>query len=416
MESAPTAAGDARRKAELCGRIVVYITLFGMLGGFLWAYRAAFYKGLGYPSNTFLFRPENAFGDLKDFFGPVLSGDPLTAYVSVYPPFSYVLMEPFARIGGNASVAILAAICCTGLAIFAWWELSGFKPVDRVALVLVLAGFNFPVLYAIDRANIDVFATLFVAAAIVSLQTRRSFSGAIFVGAAAATKIYPAIFLLLLVKRREWWPTAAGVGVALILTFSSFAVFSYSPLEGTSALAERLSVYTNAYAVGDEGLRFGSSLYGMLKVFLVPDVVSGQEAIQNLLTAYTAFSILVGLVVIVMLVMLPLAFWEQVTLLTSACLLLPSVSADYRLVLLVVPLALFLREGTTTRLSLAVTTCFALLLVPKPYFQVKPPDVNVGVVVNPFLLLTLMALVAGAGIARSRSKAPKGAAPNMSPA
>ena len=101
-------------------------------------------------------------------------------------------------------------------------------------------------------------------------------------------------------------------------------------------------------------------------------------------------------------------------MLSTAIILLPTVSSDYRLLLLVVPLALFLRRGTSTRLAPLIATCFALLLVPKPYLQVRAPDVNIGVVVNPLLLAALMGVILGTGIVRQRKTRATSDAPRAS--
>ena len=102
--------------------------------------------------------------------------------------------------------------------------------------------------------------------------------------------------------------------------------------------------------------------------------------------------------------LLPLRLWEQVTLLTVALVVLPSSSGDYRLLHFLVPLALFLRLGAGSRLRWWYAVLFALLLVPKAFVLLRPDGTNLGVVLNPLVMLLLAAMVVGTGVARLARK------------
>ena len=81
-------------------------------------------------------------------------------------------------------------------------------------------------------------------------------------------------------------------------------------------------------------------------------------------------------------------FWRRLCLLTIAMLLLPNVSADYRLVFLLLPLGLFVREGKPSRYDLLLCWLFGCLLIPKNYL-ILDQDRNIGMLLNPLLLLLL---------------------------
>lgn len=69
------------------------------------------------------------------------------------------------------------------------------------------------------------------------------------------------------------------------------------------------------------------------------------ETVRDVLQYYLMLSaVLLGGVALA-LWRLPLVLWEEVTLLTVALNVLPTVSADYKLLHLVLPAALFLRYG-----------------------------------------------------------------------
>ncbi len=61
---------------------------------------------------------------------------------------------------------------------------------------------------------------------------------------------------------------------------------------------------------------------------------------------------------------------------------------DYRLVFLLLPLGLFVREGKPSRYDLLLCWLFGCLLIPKNYL-ILDQDRNIGMLLNPLLLLLL---------------------------
>ena len=393
-------AADAGRSTTL-SRAVFYMVAFGTLTGFLWAYLQGFYRFKGFPLNTFLFKPEVHMTDLTMFF-PLLERNVPYAERAVYPPLNFVLMEPFSWIGNTPATVLWVIVGAGGLAAFLAVEFDFLHIADRLAISIGLVVFSYPFLFAFDRGNVEIFVTLALAAGVYCLQRRNfGFSGALF-GAAGALKVYPIIFLALLLIRRKWIASLTGLVAAALLTQVASALYGFTLPRMVETLNSNVSIFNYWFLVGDGGLAFGNSLFGATKILFTN---AGDLEQANSLLAVYSWVIPAGFLAAAVAVwLLPLRLWEQVTLLTVALVVLPSSSGDYRLLHFLVPLALFLRLGAGSRLRWWYAVLFALLLVPKAFVLLRPDGTNLGVVLNPLVMLLLAAMVVGTGVARLARK------------
>jgi hypothetical protein len=398
----PDAEGDLDR-AALMVRTLSYLVVFGVIAGFLWSYRQGYYRGLPFPHNSFLFIPSDHFRDLLNFSEPLKANDPYSWVGAVYPPFAYIVMEPFSWVTSGQATVLWTVIVVGGLGSFVAWELDFVPPIDRAAAVVALTVCSYPFLFSFDRGNIEAFITLLLAAFVWALQTGRRDLAAVAVGTAAAIKGYPLIFAALFLVWRQWRPLIITAATAMGLTFVGSVYYGFNLPHTISLLRRNLHTYNEVAGVADSGLAWGCSLFGPVKLVAV-DVLGGDtETVRALLPAYLAFTAVLGLGLVIALWRLPLRFWEQITLLVLALNLLPTVSADYKLLHLVVPTVLFLRYGTDDRRRWWYLVGFAALMVPKAYVVLRPDGVNIGVILNPLIMLAIGLAIIDTAFARSAS-------------
>ena len=96
-------------------------------------------------------------------------------------------------------------------------------------------------------------------------------------------------------------------------------------------------------------------------------------------------------------------------LIVFAMLLLPSVSADYKLLLVYLPLVLFLNTEGEGKLELVYIVLFALLLIPITYYflptvvsENKIHEISIGVVIRIVDMLVFCLVIIGSGIWKQR--------------
>ncbi len=374
-------------RAETMVRAITYLIAFGVVAGFFWAYREGFYKGRPWPYNTFLYMPQIHFTDLTSLYGPVRAGNPYAS--SNYPPFSYLLIEPFAWLRGTKATVLWTALIVGGLGTFVAWELKFVRRVDRLAAVVVLTVINYPFLIAFDRGNIEIFVTLALALFAWAWQTNRTELAAVAIGVAAAIKGYPLIFAALFLARGQWRNLAIVAGTALVLTFAGSGFYNFDLPHTLSLMRAQINAYNQVYVIGPWGLPYGCSLFGALKLFATNVMGGGTPTVTYLVPIYQEVTALLGIGLVVALWRLPLRFWEQVALLTFALDALPTVSGGYKLLHLVIPIALFLRFGADDRWRWWYLAGFATLMVPMAYVIIGFEGTNLGVVADPVIMLAM---------------------------
>jgi hypothetical protein len=79
--------------------------------------------------------------------------------------------------------------------------------------------------------------------------------------------------------------------------------------------------------------------------------------------------------------------------LTISIILLPYSTNDYRLVYLFVPLFMYIASAEKSPLDMPITILWGLLLIPKNYYHIVSDDANIGMIINPLLLVGLLVLL-----------------------
>ncbi|WP_027005384.1 glycosyltransferase family 87 protein [Conexibacter woesei] len=413
---------DAENAATLT-RAMTYAVLIGLFVAGAWMYREAYYQGLPFPKNTFLFVPGSHFGDLYDFFKPLQAHDPLNYPYAVYPPFSYIVMEPFVWAGYQGSIVLWVGLAAVAIGGFLARQLSFLPPIDRIAAVFALTFATYPFLISLDRGNIELVITVLLVALAWAWQTDRWVVAALAIGAMTAMKGYPIIFAAPLLVGRQWRALALCIVSAGLLTVLGSIYYNFDVVHTWNLLHARLTFYNDTYVIGDAGLAYGCSLFGPLKLLLV-DVLGGDAAtVRSAIPYYEAATVVILAGSVWVLWRRRLALWQQMTLLVCLLNLLPTVSGGYKLLHLVIPIGLFLRDGSRDPFRWVYMLLFALLMIPKAYFFFRLGGSVSDIVVLDPLLMTLLVVLVVVSAFRTREEtaepAPAAAAatePGYSPA
>jgi hypothetical protein len=141
-----------------------------------------------------------------------------------YPPFGAVQLAVLYASGHPVIFFLLLAVAGLSLAVWGVRRALVANGIDRriatffpITLVLIC----FPIERLVVQGNIEIFLWIFAAAGAWAYLRDRDDAAAIFWGLAAASKLYPAILLLLLLPRRKFRAFAVGV-----LVFVAVSVLS----------------------------------------------------------------------------------------------------------------------------------------------------------------------------------------------
>lgn len=399
-------------KKEDKASLIALIVVVGFVVSVFFHYFQAYYNNEPFPKNTFLYSPAKAWGDFYEIFEPIKAG---TIKFTVYFPFAYIpffLLSVFpVRMAANTFVSafIIAAVW------FVYAHLDFLPRVQRWTVTIILSLFTYPLLFCIDRANLEGIVFLLLALFFISFKRENTKLSVLFLSCAAAMKFYPGIFVILYLVRRQYRPMfAVGIttGLLSLLCASFYPGGAVTTFKNMSA---NMNEFKQAFIVGNSGMPFSCSYFGLIKVLMRiynNTVVTLADNYQNvsLLTPkissltlpYTITCLVLFSLICLYLLFRERTLWKQVALLTFAMLLFPVVSFDYKLIHLLFPLMFFITADECENDDRSYALIFGLLLIPKAYYWFMG-SVSISVILNP-LLMTMMALtIMGNGLKIGRT-------------
>ncbi len=207
-----------------------------------------------------------------------------------------------------------------------------------------------PAPFLLERGNFEVFVWLLVAAGLAAFLKDWKYAAAIFFALAICAKIYPALFLLLFIPRRQYWPILLSC-VTVVVVFLASLAGAGTPvsrnLQDISAISKMLHDEQIVHTYEDN-LRWDHSLlsepkavlYTVDRAFhLIPK--DGNPAYPGMIRIYGILAPLTFLTLYFLRIRkLPLL--NQFATLTLCSVLLPYISYEYTLVVLYLVWAVFL--------------------------------------------------------------------------
>ena len=245
----------------------------------------------------------------------------------------------------------------------------GLAIVPTLVFIAVLLLTSWPLLFLLERGNIESIVILFTFAGAVAFWRRRPLSAGVLWGLAACLKIYPLVLLLLFCTRRL--RTAALLGLATFTTALILSFWFVGPTIEIAALGTLHGIggFVSTYAMktrGDE-LRFDHSYLAFFKAPLAIRHLHVNPDVRWLSRTYLLL-FGAGAIAVYLLRARHLPRTNQFLLLSIAMVSLPPVSYDYTLLHLYPGFVLltFLavdasRHGSTPAVLRHLFWCFTLL-------------------------------------------------------
>jgi hypothetical protein len=392
-----------------------------------------------------LFAQNDRFRDLTNYTGKIANlrdgGEALGRGLPVYnypAPAAYVyafLLRGFPRHPVRAYISILLMGLFISAALLWKAALHGRTRSWGLAAAIVSTGiFGFPMIFTMDRANLEGAVGLILGTGLVLFVVGRYYGSAIFIGLAASVKPFPGLFFLLLIRKKLYKEAMVGVVAAGCSMVLALTALGPTPLAAYKGLQPGVKRYYNDYIMRvpspTEG-RFEHSIMDGLKSVASRSAhawnrrkrhkleavkstqASGQSSAESFeilaqesarrstgMRALLPFSVFLsaGAFAFVLLRIFKLPVVNQMILLGIAITLLPPVAAEYTLLHLYVPFGVFLlflmREVATDRVVceqkyiLTMLILFAFLFSPVTFF---------GIYAGDFKLLVLVGLLIIAG-------------------
>jgi len=382
--------------------LLVLIIVVGFSIAVVYHYVMGYYFGKPWPANTFLHTPQARFWDFKlvvhqsaalDPFGEDIggfAGSPFAQFVGYL--FSLVrpaLLQLLVFFGSFFVVFILMVK----------HHLYGLKTrltAHQLLAIFAIVFLTYPVLFAVDRANFDLLVVplLFLFALTYGRQQHKT--STVFLALAIALKPYTAIFAIVYFLDKRFRDGLLVIFNAVFLTALSLSLFKDGLFVETQKYFTDLSHTVDYLSVGSQQV-FTSDLYSLLTVTMksVGDVLNADIFLPAHPVARVSYAVTAAIVAVYFVIRLwekPRPLWKTMAVLTILIILLPINSHDYRLTYLFVPMLMYLGTNEDSRKALLTIILWGLLLVPKAYYHLQPPQ-NIGMVINPLLLIGLLVCI-----------------------
>jgi hypothetical protein len=373
-------------------------------------------EGMSWPWTSFLFQEQDQFNDWYNSVAQAASGDPYYFHgrpaLATYFPGAYLLFRVGTGMGQRLGVGLYVAIseALLAIAIFSmWFSKCSSASVARsehdretpLLLLLALLG-SYPVLFALDRGNIDLWIACGCTVFVATLGGRRQTIGLVALAIGIAAKGYPAAFLGLLVERRDFRGVFVCILATAVISFVALLSFEGNLFSSIDGLRQNLHLFQERYVLGGDSLFATSDPYDAIRLFasgsLSAESVSSDAAASRLvpisaavLQIYMPCVSLYALVSAVFVLVVPVAQWRRVTAVCLVAIMFPNVANDYKLCCLLPGLLLLLLNPISKRREGIALVLFAGLYIPKSYFFFNAASISM--LINPVLLIALALVV-----------------------
>jgi hypothetical protein len=389
-----------KRSLDASARLSVIsgITLFGFIAAVIYHYYAGAYLNMTYPHNTFLFNPVDKFNDFYNQLKIVKNFNPYyeTGGVeAVYFPFSYLIIYLYSLI---RPFTLSLAVYSISFAVFvACYNYVNMKAkTDEIKNWIIMTLLTYPFLFSIDRANFENLLFVFMALFIYFYQKRKYLLSVLFLSCAVGMKLYPILFVLLFISDKKYKEVVYVLVLSLLMTLVSMIVLKGGFVASMNGVLNGLEYHKINYGIGDAGLHYNSSIYGMIKAIIYeyfePVFIGDRQNVHLFYNIYFKGCIIIAAGISLFMIMYRQEFWEKVAVITLIQLLLPYMTGDYKLIHLLIPMFLFIQTSKLTKNDLLYAILFGILLIPKNYYYLFD-DVSASVIINPLLMTAMLVMI-----------------------
>lgn len=302
--------------------------------------------------NVYFYDPYDTF---MDFYNSVIHNrDPYTQTpLSIYPPLMYVIyliirhFIPIELVDAgsfalrDSQIGLMTYFIYSMILIYVFsWLLDWFYEGSKNKRKLILGCFllSYPFVFCFERGNAIFIAFIFTLVFFLGYKSKRNvirYVSYFALAIAAAIKIYPAIYGVLLLKKGKWKDVIICVVIGITVFFAPFLL-----LAGES---RKIMTWIN-------NILFTNGLFGEFGYGIRHNIVAMFEALGIFMDSNLIY---VGRIVLALMVISVIWIffknkqmdeWKRVMLLTLLMIFIPGMSYSYVLIFLTIPILQFFNE------------------------------------------------------------------------
>ena len=396
------------RRIEYIGKII----LWGFVLSVLFHLVKSIIHGFHYPNDTFLLIPSNRF---FDFYNPYEACKGLNPYFTTfiyrsnYYPFLNILVFLFTLLPKMVSLLLFNFIF---ILFFLRVNVSNLGDAGRGKFIkntLIFTFLTYPFLFCLDRANYENIVFIFLYLFVYFYYRKKFIISSIFLSFAAAMKVFPAIFLILFLSDKKYKETIFTIVFIAALTVLSLMFHRGGFFPNLHFMLSGFGVNETAFLCGNNVVQRGVSLFTLAKIYFIQTNQIASVDMARFLGAYIKTALILLIPFFGYVLFIEKEPWKKVMILFSAALLMPQLSADYKLIHLFIPMFMFINSDKESRFDLFYMVMFGLLLIPKDYYLFPKimsdsgcSDISIAVVLNILIIIVMAVVIAVDGFLKQR--------------
>ena len=390
------------------------------------------YFGFGYNIFGYLFLGQDTFSDFLQstlfaelYYNPGLGDDVNSGFSQPLGPpliFYYLAIRrvfPSFDVYTQAEMPIILA----GLILLALMALlfTLLLLITRNPLFSLLLVFSHPIIFIVGRGNPDILLCILFSLFIILQSKNKELLSATVLSLMIATKLPLVIFVTIFLYRRQLKGFVLAPTLATIFFFGSLTFRPFVVSEQFATFRIVTDRYFRDYVIGDGGTLFNNSLFGLIKSLFYLIFGSSLDSVSDLVEMNTNLSRYYwGLILVLIFLFLTYLIsnlggkksfstsfllkgiqeidWSEILfVLTILFILIPNISAEYRLGFLIVSFAGLYSRNSSLLARKEFLALFFITLIPK-HFIIFEDSLQVfgtftfASIINPTLLLTLLFL------------------------
>jgi hypothetical protein len=384
-------------------QLAILLITSGFILSMTYHFIISLFVGFSYPHNTFLLIPSQSFGDFFCF----MQVEFLNPYFGKTISAQYPLVNFFANLTSlcNAKISfmLLLGFSLSCLFIFVYGKIRNQEKLSSISNAILISFFNYPILFAIDRGNYELLIMGFLVLFIIFFEKEKYILSGLFLAVPIAMKVYPAVFLLLFLinkKYRSLFVTLVFIALLQIIPLLMFEGGFFNNVQFLLKGDNFNNSFLKMYLSNDNLTQRSVTLYSAFKIIFIEF-----SAIDNInMTRFRYLYIMISAISIILLAIFiyfkEKELWKQVAILSIIMLVFPHISADYKLIHILIPFALYLVTRKKFKYDYIYIALFSLLLMPKDYYlfsvilsDTGTHDISIASIANPLIMIIMIAII-----------------------
>ena len=296
-----------------------------------------------------------------------------------YLPAAIIILSTLEDIGramyGYPNPYVTAFIFVYSFLVFLFFYLyvsfNSLQIMPRLITILALTVCSYPILLTLHTSNFESHCFIMIAIAIYLHIKRLNFRSSIFIGFAAAIKLYPLIFITVIINRKNFWKVCFGSAIGFlslnILALNIRGEFFENTTIWLNGFLEGLNSYSVTMMQGWSGVPFSHSLLNAYRLIIGPHCCGPHNLMFNPYPYYYIFAgLLLSFIIYRIVNMRILA--HKIILSASALCLLPVTSTDYKLMYFLIPMIILIKSSRKNFIDAFLLGLVTLLMIPKGYY------------------------------------------------